>query len=175
MIKSQVLIAVALVALGACSKRGDGETNLRDLRLNRGAPEEFAIVPPKPLETPPSYAELPQPTPGQANRTDATPLKDAVAALGGNPASLDASGVPASDTALLSSAARFGTQANIRGVLAEEDLAFRKRKSIFNWKLIKDDEYNKAYRGQALDPYLWLRQVRKPGSNVRTPSAPPQQ
>lgn len=175
MIKSHVLIAVALVALGACSKRGDGETNLRDLRLNRGSPEEFAIIPNKPLETPPSFSELPQPTPGQSNRTDVTPLKDAVAALGGNPARLDVAGAPSSDGALVNSATRFGVQSNIRGVLADEDLAFRKRKSLFNWKLVKDDEYNRAYRSQALDPYLWLRQVRKPGSNVRTPSAPPQQ
>lgn len=175
MIKSHVLIAVALVALGACSKRGDGETNLRDLRLNRGSPEEFAIIPNKPLETPPSFTELPQPTLGQGNRTDVTPLKDAVAALGGNPARLDVTGAPSSDGALVSSATRFGVQSNIRGVLADEDLAFRKRKSLFNWKLVKDDEYNRAYQSQTLDAYEWLRQVRKPGSNVRTPSAPPQQ
>jgi len=54
---------------------------------------EFDIIPNKPLETPDSFSSLPVPTPGQANLSDATPRKDAVAALGGRPALLDQQGV----------------------------------------------------------------------------------
>lgn len=160
---------LSVLALAAC---GDG--TLRTLDTNTGSPEEFAIVPNKPLEPPPSFAELPAPTPGGANRTDQTPLADAVAALGGNPAALSATGVPASDAALIAAAGRFGVSGNIRTVLAEEDAAFRQRKALFNWRLFPDNEYNRAYQAQSLDAYDWLRNVRRPGSNIRTPSAPPE-
>ena len=162
-----LIIGASLLALAGCSG------NLRDLDVTRGAPEEFAIVPSKPLEVPATINALPEPTPGGANRTDLTPLGDAVAALGGNPAALAEGGVPASDQALVASASRFGRSPGIRATLAEEDAAFRARKRIFNWRLVKDNEYNRAYSGQRLDADLWLDRVRQPGSNIRTPSAPP--
>jgi hypothetical protein len=70
-------------------------------------PDEFAIVPNKPLETPEDMAALPEPTPGGANRADQTPLQDAVAALGGNPAR-GRGGVPATDGAIVAHATRLG-------------------------------------------------------------------
>ena len=88
----RALIILALVALTACGSRqdtADRDTNLRQLRNPSGTPEEFSIVPSKPLQAPESLSELPNPTPGGENRTDQTPLKDAVAVLGGSPARLN--------------------------------------------------------------------------------------
>ncbi|KMK68789.1 DUF3035 domain-containing protein [Puniceibacterium sp. IMCC21224] len=165
-----IMAILALAVLASCGGY-ERDIGLRDLRTNRGTPEEFAIVPRKQLELPETLNQLPQPTPGAANRTDQTPLGDAVAALGGNPSRLTVASVSASDGALLSSAGRFGTQGNIREVLAEEDLEFRKRRSIFTWKLFKEDEYNNAYRRERLDAGEELLRFRRLG--VPTPSAPP--
>ncbi|WP_353474022.1 DUF3035 domain-containing protein [Salipiger sp. H15] len=164
-----LVLMIGGVALAACTS--SEPRTLHQLRNNRGTPEEFAIVPNKPLEMPQSFAELPAPTPGSANRTDQTPFADAVAALGGNPAALVVGEVPARDAALVNGASRFGRDGNIRARLAVEDAQFRQDRSVFNWKLIKDDEYNRAYREQILDPYAALYAYRNAGA--RTPSAPP--
>ena len=146
---------------------------LRDMRTGSGRPQEFSILPNKPLEQPESYAQLPPPTPGGSNRTDQTPNADAVAALGGNPARLAASqGVPASDAALINQASRFGRDPAVRQDLAAKDAEFRRSKSIFNWSIVPRDEYNQAYRRQTLDPYQWLRLYRRAGA--QTPAAPPE-
>ncbi|EPX79711.1 DUF3035 domain-containing protein [Salipiger mucosus] len=173
---SRIVMMMGLIGLvAACSRGGGapGETSLRNLRNNRATPEEFSIVPNKPLQQPESYAQLPAPRPGGANRTDQTPLGDAVGALGGNPAALrPGTGVPQGDVALVSRVSRYGRDGNIRATLAEEDYDFRRRKSILNWKLFPDDEYNRAYRRQRLDADDALRWFRARG--VRTPSAPPE-
>ncbi|SDG57586.1 DUF3035 domain-containing protein [Alloyangia pacifica] len=161
-------LMIGLIGITACTER---EKSLHQLRNNRGTPEEFAIVPNKPLEMPQSFAELPAPTPGSANRTDQTPMADAVAALGGNPAQLAVGEVPSRDAALVNRASRYGRDGNIRAQLAVEDAEFRRDRSVFNWKLFKNDEYNRAYREQILDPYAVLNAYR--GAGARTPSAPP--
>lgn len=169
---THLLAIVAMAGLSACGLVRD-DRPLHDLRTNSSEPEEFAIVPNKPLLDPESYNQLPAPTPGGANRTDQTPKADAVAALGGNPARLaPGQGVPAGDVALVNRASRFGRDPNVRGELAAADAEFRRGKSIFNWKIVPEDRYNRAYRRQALDPYDWLRLYRRAGA--RTPTAPPQ-
>ena len=75
-----LVLMLGLTGLVACTT---SDRTLHQMRNNRGTPEEFAIVPNKPLEMPQSFAELPTPTPGSANRTDQTPLADAVAAPAG--------------------------------------------------------------------------------------------
>lgn len=167
-------IVGACVLLVAACGRGDEsrETSLKNLRTNQKSPEEFSILPVKPLEIPETLNQLPQPTPGRANRTDPTPNADAVAVLGGNPGALAPAGVPAADGALLSHAGRFGTDPAIRSELAEEDYAFRKRRSLFTWRLVPEDEYGRAYRRFMLDPYAELERFRRLG--IRTPSAPPE-
>ncbi|WP_439521558.1 DUF3035 domain-containing protein [Marivita sp.] len=171
----RTLIILALVALTACGSRqdtADRDTNLRQLRNSSGAPEEFSIVPPKPLEAPETVSELPQPTPGGSNRTDPTPLRDAVAVLGGSPSRLDPqAGIGAGDQALVARASRFGRQPGIREELAAADQTFRERRSLFNWRLVPQDTYNRIYRAQILDPYATLEAARRAGA--QTPSAPP--
>ncbi|MGR3366295.1 MAG: DUF3035 domain-containing protein [Sagittula sp.] len=168
-----IIVMTGALALSACSRSGEPKP-LHDLRSNSGEPEEFAIVPNKPLTMPQTFAELPQPTPGSANRTDQTPKADAVAALGGNPAALQpgaAGSIGAGDAALVQQASRYGRDSTIRQTLAAEDQQYRKNKGRFSWSIVPRDDYERAYRGQKLDSYSWLRRYRQAGA--RTPSAPP--
>ncbi len=166
-----VLMILTLVA--ACGARDDDPRKLRNFRYNTKTPEEFAILPNKPLEEPASYAELPPPNPGGPNRTDQTPIEDAVSVLGGNPGQLTASAIPASDSALIQQVSRYGTAPGIRDTLAEEDEAFRRRRGNINrFKIFKIDEYNNAYRRQTLDAEAELDRWRRAGA--RNPSAPPE-
>ncbi|GGG65988.1 hypothetical protein GCM10011415_10980 [Salipiger pallidus] len=167
---SHAVLSLGLMGLAACSGREDGP-RLHYLKTNSGTPEEFAIVPNKALQSPPDYNTLPAPTPGSANRTDQTPEADAVAALGGNPARLSEAGTPGQG-ALVNRASRFGRDPQIREQLAAEDGAFRRRKAIFNWKIVPEDQYYDAYRREWLDARGALDAWRRAG--VRTPSAPPE-
>lgn len=161
------VICVAVLALSAC-----GDTGLRLLQKPGEGPDEFRIVPGKPLEAPQDYSTLPPPTPGAGNITDAQPLQDSVAALGGR-RPVDASGpIPSSDGALVNQASRFGRDANVRTELAAEDEDFRRRRSrLTQIRIVKEDRYNQIYRGQALDAGRELERWRRAGA--RTPSAPP--
>ena len=77
--KGRAIIAVAtMITLAACGDKGAPQ--LMNLRSGQG-PDEFAIVPPKPLEMPQDLAALPDPTPGGFNRTDQNPEADAAIAL----------------------------------------------------------------------------------------------
>lgn len=164
-------MAILATGLAACSNSAqDGDVRLHKLSRDGRQPEEFSIVPSKPLEIPQDLASLPEPTPGGSNRTDLTPLDDAVVALGGRVSRADGA-APAQDQALIAAAGRFGVSGDIRPTLAAEDLAFRESKSRFSWQLIKSDRYYDAYEDQSLDPYDWLTRFRAMG--VQTPLAPP--
>ena len=93
------------VVLSACGN-GNDTPSLFNLEQPGNGPDEFAILPPRPLQLPENLAELPAPTPGGANLTDPTPNADAIVALGGNPKA--AGGIPASDAALVRHAAQSG-------------------------------------------------------------------
>jgi len=166
---ARAMLWLGVLAVTACGYERD--ITLRDLRTNTNSPEEFAVLPNKPLEIPETPSALPTPTPGSANRTDQTPNADAVAVLGGNPARLNPTGVPGSDGALISYAQRNGRDGNIRAELAADDLAFRTRRSLFTWQIVPSDDYVRAYRRQSLDAYRELERFRRAG--VRTPAVPP--
>ncbi|MEM6758092.1 MAG: DUF3035 domain-containing protein [Pseudomonadota bacterium] len=158
---------MVVTALGACS----GEPDLRNLRSLGDGPDEFSLVPAKPLEAPENYTSLPQPTPGGVNRTDQRPLEDAYAALGGR-ASSPRAPIPGSDAALINHASRFGVEAGIRTTLANADQQFRDRqRRLTNIRIFKEDIYAQIYRRQALDPARVAAQYRAAG--IPTPSAPP--
>lgn len=162
------LALVGLGLLAACSN--DGTPELMNIRTS--TPDEFSILPNKPLEQPEDYSALPAPTPGQTNRADATPTADAVAALGGNPDALTSDRANAGEGTLLAHAGRYGANGNIRTVLAEEDLEYRREN---NGKLLERlfnvNVYYDSYSQQSLDQQLELDRVRNRG--VWTPSAPP--
>ncbi len=165
-----ILGVVALAALSGCS--GDADPQLMNLRSSTQGPDEFGILPTRPLEQPASYAELPAPTPGAGNLVDPNPEADAVAALGGNPGALSRGGVPASDGGLVSYAARFGTSPAIRETLAAEDLQWRRdNNGRILQRLFAVNVYYRAYRNQSLDQHLELERWRKAG--VRNVGAPP--
>lgn len=164
--RARVILILIPLALAACANKG-----LRDLQTDSNGPDEFLIQPVKPLEAPTSYAELPAPTPGQANITDRSALAEGAAAFGGRLDSADA-GIPASDGALVQHASRRGVDPNIRTDLAEDDAKFRKRKQRFTQiRIVPVDRYDQAYRRQALDAEAEAGRWRRAGA--RTPSAPP--
>lgn len=163
-----VFSLAALVALAGCGG-GDKEPNLLNIQQPRSeGPDEFAVLPTKPLEMP-SDRSLPPPTPGGTNRTDPTPQADATAALGGNAAVLNR---PSGDRALIAYTGRHGRDPQIREELAAADLEFRRRNDgrllerIFNANVYFD-----AYEEMELDQYRELERLRRAG--IRTSAAPP--
>ncbi len=166
------MILVAILALSACST-SRGELNLRNLSSPGAGPDEFSVLPGKPLEMPQQIASLPAPTPGGRNLTDQDPLADGVAALGGRPAALVPQGVGAGDAGLLQHAARNGVSQDIRMTLAAEDEALRRSRSrLTQFRLFRDvDRYHEVYKREMTDPYAELQRFRRMG--VPTPSAPP--
>jgi len=168
------LALIAVLAVSACGGRKD--PNLMNIRSNTPGPDEFTILPGKPLEAPDFSSKLPTPTPGGSNITDPTPKADAVAALGGNPARLTRSGegtIGRGDASLVTHARRFGSTSGIRQIVAAEDLDFRKRhRGRVLERAFNVNTYFKAYRRHSLDQYRELLRFRRLG--VRTPSAPPE-
>lgn len=171
---SILTLAMAVVtALGGCAG-SERDITLKDIRSFSGGPDEFLVLPAKPLEQPPSFTALPPPTPGGANLTDQNPQADAVAALGGRPDRLRDTGIAAQDTALVAAASRNGVTADIRQTLATEDAEFRRQKSRFTKiRLVRVDRYNQAYSNEALKPYAEMSRWRQAGA--LTPAAPPSQ
>lgn len=169
--KLGIALFAALFVAGCSSNR---EPQLMHLRSDSAGPDEFGILPTKPLQMPDNLSELPAPTPGGSNLTDPTPEADAVAALGGSPDRVTATGkgVSAGDGALLARADRFGASGDIRETLAAEDYAYRKdHDGRLLEKLFSVNVYYKAYKPMALDQKTELERWRKLG--LRTPAAPP--
>lgn len=159
------VISLLVVSLTACTNDG-----LRKFNAPGNGPDDFLVSPSKPLQEPASYAALPAPTPGQGNLVDATPLEDAVAALGGRRGNPNGS-IPMRDGAIVQYASRFGVTPNIRVELAAKDAAFRKSRILFTqFRIGKGDLYSEVYKGQALDPNEIARLYRKSG--IATPTAP---
>jgi hypothetical protein len=162
-------LLLGTLALAACG--GPSEPNLMRFKPTDQGPDEFLVVPHKPLQTPQTNA-LPAPTPGRANMADPTPREDAVAALGGNPSAMGRAGLPASDAAIVNYANRGGVDPAIRQRAATEDLEYRQDNGgrvLERWLGL--NTYYDAYRRQQLDQRTELdrfREVDRP-----TPSAPP--
>lgn len=165
---TRLILVAALAALAAC---GDRAPNLLTFTGTQTGPDEFLVVPSKPLETPEELAVLPPPTPGAANRADPTPEGDAVAALGGRPERL-ARDARVAETGLVAHASRFGRDGDIRETLAEEDLAFRRRNDgLFLERALNRNLYFDAYASQSLNQQAERARLRRAG--VATPEAPP--
>ncbi len=169
-------VALALIgAMGLSACGGKNDLNLMNIRSSTGGPDEFAILPGKPLQTPDFTAALPSPAPGGANLTDPTPNADAVAALGGDRARVSRTGagnIGRGDGTIVAHARRFGASGNIRQALAAEDLNHRRGNQgrvLERW--FNQNVYFKAYEAMSLDQHRELARFRRAG--VRTPSAPP--
>lgn len=166
-------VAAVLLMPAACGRNAGGAPNLITIESSGSGPDEFAILPGKPLQSPEDYSSLPAPTPGGSNLTDPTPLSDAVAALGGRASTLQQDGAAGPDGGLLAHASRFGISANIREVAAAEDLEFRRNnKARLLERLFNVTVYYEKYASQSLDRYAELLRMRRLG--IRTPAAPPE-
>ena len=164
--RSLALILIA-TTLSACSSEG-----LQQVTSNSRGPDEFIVDPKSELVIPDNLAELPAPTPGQANRADIDPEATMVTSLGGRAGDASAP-IPNSDGALVTAASRFGVTPNIRQALAEEDAAFRRGQSRFTqFKLFPENLYNDVYSSQALDQRATAEAWRRAGA--RLPSYPPE-
>lgn len=164
---ARVILAVTCAALLAGCGNGDKQPQLMNVRSTSAGPDEFGILPPKPLEMPKDLAQLPEPTPGGSNLTDPTPEADAILALGGRPdagAGLDAG--------LINHVSRYGVASGIRGTVAAEDLEWRRdNNGRVLERLFNVNVYYRAYEDQSLDQHAELWRWRQRG--VKTPSAPP--
>lgn len=163
------IFAVTLAsAVAGCSDIG-----LRNLQPPGDGPDEFSVLPVKPLTQPEDYQFLPAPTPGGANLTDPNPKADAIAALGGNPAALNPTGpIPSTDAALVTASSRYGVPSNTRQVVDQEDADFRRRQGrLTRLRLFNIDRYADVYRRDAIDPAEQTEAARRAG--IATPSAPP--
>ncbi|AUH33472.1 DUF3035 domain-containing protein [Paracoccus tegillarcae] len=161
------MIAVGLAVAG-CSNN----PQLMNIQSGQDGPDEFAILPTKPLSMPADLNVLPAPSPGGANITDPTPFGDAVGALGGNPQRLADNGIAAADGGLVNYSSRYGVQPGIRSELAVADRAWRSANSRRLLEtLAQTSVYMRAYRPMMLDPTAELLRWRRAGA--QTPSAPP--
>lgn len=165
--RAGIALASAIALLGVASCGDDSNPRLLNLSPNKQGPDEFSILPTKPLETPQNYTDLPPPTPGGRNITDPTPSSDAIVALGGNP-----NAGAAGSAAMLNHTRRYGVDPNIRSTLAQEDLKWRQANNgRLLERMMNVNVYFKAYAGMSLDQYQELERWRTAGR--KTPAAPP--
>jgi len=166
-----LIMFLLVVGLAACGNR-DRDVVLAKIKNEGNGPDEFSILPGKPLQPPENLNVLPTPTPGGSNLTDQNPRADGIAALGGNPGALVDSGVSAADGALVNHTNRYGISPGIRQTLRVEDIEIRRRHGRVNLlNLGPNDDYVSAYRRQWLDAQAERARLRRLG--IRTPSAPP--
>jgi hypothetical protein len=171
-LKIITIVALCTALAGCDTSQGVGRFFAGE-KAGGDGPDEFGIVPTKPLELPEDFVALPEPTPGGGNLTDPLPEHDAVAALGGQPSRLDSTRIGAGEGALLAATERNGTAANIRTVLADEDKEFRKNngpKLLERW--FKTNTYLKNYSKQAINARRTNELLRRNG--VKTPSVYPE-
>lgn len=162
-----VLALVGVATLAACESDQPELMNIKS-----DTPDEFSILPSKPLEAPEDYTSLPAPTPGGTNLVDPQPRADAVAALGGNPDRLQRGQIFASEQTLVSYVSRYGVPGNIRETTAAEDLEWRRSNNgRLLERLFNVNVYYSSYKPMSLDQHRELDRLRSAG--VWTPSAPP--
>lgn len=163
--RKTVLTLLAVTVIAGCGGRDD--VTLSRIRHTGNGPDEFSIIPGKPLQTPEDFANLPTPNPGGANLTDQNPLADGMVALGGS----STAGV-ASNGALVNHANRYGATPSIRQTLAAEDKELRRQHGRVDiLRFLPGDDYVQAYRREWLDAYAEEQRLRNRG--VLTPASPP--
>jgi hypothetical protein len=160
----RTVILLVTLALAGCGEQGL-VGGLRSAGVGANTPDEFLVLPTRPLEVPPDLTALPPPTPGARNRVAYDPEEEAITALSGRP--------PAARPGAPGLVAAAGpTAPDIRRVLAEEDVAWRQanRPLLFERWFGSDDD-RLIYERMLLDADAELARLRARG--VRTPAAPP--
>lgn len=159
-------LLAAATAVAGCSTEGGAAGFLRSAGVGTQTPDEFMVLPTRPLEVPPDLAALPPPTPGAPNRVEVQPRAEAVAALTGRTQPAEVSGA-----ALV---ARAGpADPGIRGTVAIEAATFRQenRGLLFERWFSRNLEAVR-YDDVILDAAAEYQRLRAAG--VAVPPAPPQ-
>ena len=156
-------LLLAATAIAGCQGRGAAGV-LRSAGV-AGTPDEFMVLPTKPLEMPENLAALPPPLPGVPNRVDFQPKQEAVAGLTGRPALATTSA-----TALV---ARAGpVDPNVRTELASEDVQWRAtHHGLFFERMFSRDKAVVVYQQMVLDAPAEIERLRRIG--VEVPPPPP--
>ena len=159
--------AALILAAGLLAGCGEGGLagSLRSAGVG-GSPDEFLVLPTRPLEMPQNLAALPPPVPGAPNRVDLRPEAEAVAALTGRLA-------PAGAATARALVARAGpVDPRIRATLAAEDALYRRQnRGLPLERLANRDTERTIYDGQRLDADAEFLRLRALG--LRVPAAPP--
>ena len=158
-------LLVAPLALAACG--GGGLAGALRSSGVTSTPDEFMVLPTRPLEMPDSFAALPPPTPGAVNRVDYRPHAEAIAGLTGAPG-------PAGNADGAALVAQAGPrQPGIRQELAVEDVEWRNtHHGLLIPRLIAKDKDTVTYQPMILNAAGEYERLRAAG--VEQPPAPPQ-
>lgn len=156
-------LLLAATAIGGCGGRGIAG-GLRAAGI-AGTPDEFMVLPTKPLEMPKDLTALPPPLPGTVSRVDYVPRQEAVAGLTGRPA--------LATTGAAGLVARAGpVDPSVRTELAREDAEWRAtHHGLFFERLFTRDKSALVYQDMVLDAPAELERLRRLG--VETPPATP--
>ncbi|WP_424933767.1 DUF3035 domain-containing protein [Amaricoccus macauensis] len=162
-----VLLLPLALLLGGCGNGGLAGA-LRSSGVT-STPDEFLVLPTRPLEMPDDLAALPTPTPGQRSRVEYEPEAIAVAGLTGR----ESTARTANGTALLARAGVASNTPQIRQILAEEDVVYQQNHKgrLLEWVFSPDKE-SLVYRDMILDPGAAYEAMRARG--VKVPAAPPE-
>ena len=138
-------LMLAPLALGGCH---NGQTLAGGLRAAGvgGAPDEFMVLPTRPLEMPTDLNTLPPPTPGAGNRVDYHPKSEAIAGLTGRPGPAGT----ANGAALVAAAGP--RDPAIRSELAAADVTWRQtHHGLLLQRLLTRDRDALVYQPMVLD------------------------
>lgn len=158
-------LALAAAVLAGCQEGGLAGS-LRSAGVG-ASPDEFLVLPTRPLEMPTDLSALPPPKPGAANLVDPQPDIDAVAALTGR-------AVPAGSAGAGALIAESGpVDPQVRAQLAAEDATYRRenRGLLLERLANKDAPDWSIYEDMRLDANSEFVRLRARG--YRVPAAPP--
>ena len=156
-------LALMPLALAGCAEGGLAG-GLRAAGVGQ-TPDEFMVLPTRPLEMPENLAALPPPTPGAPNRVDYRPHAEAVAGLTGRPQ-------PATTSGAALVAAAGPRDPNVRAELAVADVEWRRtHHGRLLERLFSRDRDALVYRPMVLNAPDAFERMR--ASGVEVPAAPP--
>lgn len=160
----RAMLVLAPLALAGCG--GGGLAGALRASGATTTPDEFMVLPTRPLEMPQSFADLPTPTPGAVNRVDYRPHAEAIAGLTGAPG-------PAGNAEAAALVAQAGPrQPGIRQELAAEDVVWRDtHHGLLIPRLIAKDKDTVTYQPMILDSAAEFERLRAAG--IEQPAAPP--
>ncbi len=154
-----------LVPLALCACEGGVAGGLRKAGIAT-TPDEFMVLPTRPLEMPESFATLPPPKPGTVNRVDYQPHVEAIAGLTG------AAGPAGNADGAVLVAQAGPRQPGIRQELAVEDVEWRNtHHGLLIPRLLAKDKETVTYQPMILDSAAEFERLRAAG--VEVPAAPP--